>query len=136
MEIVKEVSMKLKFVAEAEANMGKSEKDLNLEKVVEFVEDATNECELAISTIESSIKDINNKLTRANKALNKAEIARDKAYFTTNRDFAAYVSALNNAEDTIESAQDVVNGLVWDLNEKTEDLAKFNLILSKLTATI
>ena len=130
------VAVKSKFVTYNESLIDKTDKDVKIEKVIEFVEDAIPECELTIDTISSNIKTLNNKLVRAKRIVEKAIITRNNADFTINSNFSRYIEKINSAQSEVEYAESNVADIEEAINQERVNLIKYQKVLSNLTATV
>lgn len=121
------------FVAKVLANLNKSEAELQEEKVIAFVEDATIECEAQIANYKTSLipgKQL--EIKRLEKEVEKSEKNYEEVKFKLYGSFSSYIDSRNVAEQAIYSAKMRLSGRVAELEMLNEELSKFEAVLADL----
>lgn len=124
---------KLTFVDRAMQDLNKSEKDLQKEKVEDFVAQAQIDAETQIGLLKTSeLPGLQLKLKKANNSLDKAQKEYEKARFSLATDFKRYVENRQRAKDNVEEATEYVSTIEAEIKAKQYQLASFEEILVDL----
>lgn len=122
----------LSFEEKVLANLNKSEKDLQKEKVAEFKQDAIIETETQISTLKvSELAKANLELDRAKNALEKAKANQEKVKYAipSSGSFSDYFNTQEEAREQVFKAELLVDSKVTNISIIEEKIKVFENIL-------
>ncbi len=124
-----------KFEKQAIEGLNKSEKDLKLEKVKDFVIDAIIETKSSISSLETSdLAKANHELEKANRELTKAESNYEKVKFEISLDFSTYFQNRKTALKKVEEAKSKIASIQANIATIELNISYFKEILADLEA--
>ena len=123
------------FVKRNLEQLNKTEKDIQREQVIIFVEDAVIECNTAIGLFKTrDIPTLKTELERAEVKLDRANKTYEESRFKVSTSFEAYMSTRNKAlmdVDMIESEIDVIKSKI---NTAEAKLKAYEEVLADLKA--
>ena len=125
------------FMAAALAEVEKTEKDVVREKVTNFLETATIECEMQIasrSTGEIPTKELQLRTANVNLAKAKKTLVTVSAQIPTDGKLETYLKALYSAENAVKVAETVVDSIHEEIKVLNKEVVKFEEVLARFKA--
>ena len=124
---------KSKFVSENLKKLNKSEKEVQEESIVRFVEDAIIEGETQISYIRTNrIPTLQHEVKRIEVSLERANKDYEEARFSTASNFTEYVSKREEALDRIDEIKHQLSSKKAEIAQAEAELSTLEAILEDL----